>query len=223
MRAWRSIRVPCLGGRDQAEIRAHLLSSIDHFYNEPSYLRSFAYKTIPVYGFLLAQNQPGWHLQINRFTNLTDYFKKALDLQPKMNVPYTQIANQQPYHFSQIKAFEQNRADQKQAQIAKYKTQFLGSPTLSLPFYHMKISFDYRLLVPLEEEGTVYPNLTVIDDWGQLQVNNGALITQNWSKVIVSVPTQITPDSLKGDGWTLFLNEGWFIEQNEEQFTLVQQ
>jgi len=40
---------------------------------------------------------------------------------------------------------------------------------------NMSISFDPRNLVPLDDVGTVYPNLRITDNWQILSVDSGAL------------------------------------------------
>lgn len=47
-------------------------------------------------------------------------------------------------------------------------------------------------MVPIEDKGTVYPNIRVTDKWGILTVENGALMSPNWDKISISNPTQTT-------------------------------
>jgi len=64
----------------------------------------------------------------------------------------------------------------------------------------MHVQFDPRNLQPLADAGTVYPNLRICDDWGILDAKNGALLTPDWSAVIVVAPSVSAGSSLKGDG-----------------------
>jgi hypothetical protein len=75
----------------------------------------------------------------------------------------------------------------------------------------MHVQFDPRNLQPLEQAGTVYPNMCVSDDWGILDATNGALMKSDWSAVIVAAPLVSAGRNLKGDGWTLELKPGWKI------------
>ena len=79
----------------------------------------------------------------------------------------------------------------------------------------MNISFDPRNLVPLEDLGTVYPNVRVTDNWGILTVTNGALLSSSWDKIIVSLPTHIEKDKAQGDGWKLELNKGYNLDKDK--------
>ncbi|MDD4009815.1 MAG: hypothetical protein PHQ67_08405, partial [Fermentimonas sp.] len=70
-------------------------------------------------------------------------------------------------------------------------------------------------LVPLDEdEGTVYPTVTINDNWGVLTVKEGgALLRSDWRWVIVSKPLEITEDLITGEGWEIELNEGYQIQE----------
>ena len=84
----------------------------------------------------------------------------------------------------------------------------------------MNISFDPRNITPLENIGTVYPNLRVTDNWGILTVENGALLSLDWSHVVVSEPYKINDTIVEGDGWRLELGKDWKVENNKGAFKL---
>ena len=73
----------------------------------------------------------------------------------------------------------------------------------------MQIQFDPRNLQPLGTTGTVYQTLRVSDDWGVLDVSDGALLKSDWSGVMVSAPASIAQSHIKGDGGSLELKPGW--------------
>jgi hypothetical protein len=73
----------------------------------------------------------------------------------------------------------------------------------------MHVQFDPRNLQPLEDAGTVYPNLRICDDWGIQDAKNGALLKLDWNAVIVVAPSVSTDSSLKGDGSTYSNNVRW--------------
>jgi hypothetical protein len=76
----------------------------------------------------------------------------------------------------------------------------------------MRMSFDPGNLVPLEELGTVYPNIRVVDEWGVLNVTRGgALLNKSFSGIHVPAPMSLTRRHVRGDGWTLELEEGWTL------------
>ena len=78
----------------------------------------------------------------------------------------------------------------------------------------MNISFDPRNLVPLEGYGTVYPTMRVSDNWGILTVNEGALLGNNWDRIVLSEPIMTTSEKSSGKGWTLQINIGYTVEKN---------
>jgi hypothetical protein len=62
-----------LSQRKESDLKEHYISKIDWFYSMPTFVRSFPYFTIPVYGYLMEKSHKDWNLQINRDTNLTDF------------------------------------------------------------------------------------------------------------------------------------------------------
>lgn len=80
----------------------------------------------------------------------------------------------------------------------------------------MNISFDPRSIIPIEDKGTVYPNMRVSDVWGILEVEAGALMSPNWNKISITNPTKIFPNKAEGDGWVLTLKEGYTVKKEEQ-------
>jgi hypothetical protein len=69
--------------------------------------------------------------------------------------------------------------------------------------------------LPIEGVGTVYPTLTLIAPWGQLEVRSAALITSDFKKAFVAAPVEFDVKKLAGDGWELRLNAEWKAEKGE--------
>lgn len=210
-----------LSGRGENDMKKHLIENKNTFYANPTFVRSFAYQTIPIYGYLLSSIKPNWHKAIDRNTNLTEYFIEAYRIDSNNSKPIEQVAEQNDYEYQLIVKEETEREKKRIEKIAKLKTKFLESRTLELPFQNMNISFDPRNITPLENLGTVYPNLRVTDNWGILTVEDGALLASNWSKVTVSEPTNISDELVKGDGWKLELNPEWKVEKIDNKFKLI--
>ncbi len=212
-----------LSGRNPEEMKDHLTSVTHQFYSNPTFVRSFAYQTIPLYGYLLSAIQPDWHQKINRTAHLTDVFAQAFALEIDTSVATEKIASQSNYGYEQIVAEETERENQRREKLAKLRAKFTAVSVLELPFENMNISFDPRNIVPLENLGTVYPNLTVTDNWGVLTVENEALLAPDWSKVTVSAPSEIKGQSVTGDGWQLELKSGWMVERAGDEYRLVRE
>ncbi|MBT8268232.1 MAG: hypothetical protein HKO96_07090 [Flavobacteriaceae bacterium] len=210
-----------LSGRDQKEMINHFSESKSQFYNNPTFVRSFAYQTIPMYGYLLSLQDMHWHKETNDKTNLTDIFMSSFQITPEKETTLEDIALE--YSYNEIRKYEQEREEKRLKKITDLKLKFIDSPVLEIIFENMNISFDPRNLTPLEEYGTVYPNLRITDNWGILTVENGSLMSSDWSMLRVSAPNKITDSLVKGDGWSLELKPNWTIQAIGDSFKLIKE
>lgn len=209
-----------LAGKSEKQIKKHLVHSLNSFHENPTFVRSFAYRTIPAYGFLLSLKDENWHKEVTPQTILTDLFTTFFSLDiPEMSLE--ELAANYDYNYEEILEKEQIREKKRLERIAEFKKKFLDSPTLKLAFQNMNISFDPRNIVPLGNNGTVYPNIRVTDDWGVLEVKEGALLSSDWSNIKVTPPTDIGESVVKGQGWTLNLDEGWKVQKSDGDYSLV--
>ena len=83
-------------------------------------------------------------------------------------------------------------------------------------FEQMNVRFDPGNIMPIEDKGTVYPDIRVTDKWGILTVEKGALMSPNWDKISITVPIKTENKKIIGDGWTLELTEGYTITKDEK-------
>ena len=203
-----------LSGRNNEEMRTHFIRSIGSFLADNSYVRSFAYETLPVYGYLLSKTIRGWNKEISVKTNLTRYFVSGFSLGPLQDSRSVVDSLSNLYHGESIVAEETRRDGRIKKQIAEYKTKFLEQPHLDISLENMNMSFDYKVIMPLEDAGTVYPTIRITDNWGILTVTNGALMSPRWNKVSVSMPTQISGEITTGDGWRLELKPGFVVRKD---------
>lgn len=209
-----------LSEKDPKKIASHLVKNIDEFYQNPTYVRSFAYQTIPLYGYLLSKEDNNWHKKISRETVLSDFFKKSFAIEVPIGNLYEKLAANNEYNYKALKGKEEAREKQRLAKIKEYKDLFINGPHLLLRFEKMSISFDPRNITPLENYGTVYPQIRVSDNWGILTVENGALLNANWSDIIVTAPVKIVDHLVEGDGWSLKLNPDWEVIKDNGIFIL---
>ena len=201
--------------RNVQQQQANFESRIRQFVQGKSYLRSFAYETIPVYGWLLQQIKPGWNKQVNKKTNLTEFFIHSfgIDLPARLSEKVAVISP--GYDGAAITSQEELREEKTKQQIAFYTSKFFSEPHLSLPLENMNMSFDYLSIFPLEDKGTVYPTIRVTDNWGILDVKDGALISPDWKQITVGMPASITDTLIKGNGWTLELKKNYKLEKDK--------
>ncbi len=209
-----------LSERNDEEIKNHLKNAIKVFYKKKTFVRSFAYQTIPVYGYLLAQNNSQWHKEITKNTNLSSYIEKAFSLDHTKKLSMESIISQNDYGFEKIKLEEEKREKENIKKIEAYKKLFLEKPTLKLYFQNMNISFNPNNLIPLENIGTIYPTLKITDNWGILEVNKEALVSADWTHVVLTEPIEINGKTIKGEGWLLNLKDAWKITKEESIYKL---
>lgn len=200
-----------MSGRNMTQTKEYFESKIPEFQNYQTFVRSFAYLTIPLYGTLLSRSDKYWNKKTNNNTNLTDFFIKSFNLHIPNNLD-TEIVSK--YGYEKISADETQREEKIRQLTADYKLKFIEQPHLEIRLEKMSISFDPRNIMPVEGYGTVYPTLRASDNWGILTVSDGALLGTNWDKINVSEPTRITENKVVGNGWTIDLNNGYFVEKN---------
>lgn len=212
-----------LAPRSSEELKQYYVSMIDRFYEIPTFVRSFAYFTIPVYGYIMKQSVDKWNQKINGQTNLTDFIVDFYQIEPSIisRVFFQGIGDQ--YNIQSIQLVEDKRELKRLEQEKMYRIALLGDSAFEISLQSMNISFNPQNLVPLNPHGIVYPNMMLTDVWGTLSVDSlGALISPSWNKVTISQPVDITDTLVLGKGWSLRLNSSWTIVNEEGKFKLVE-
>ncbi|WP_315816298.1 hypothetical protein [Paraflavitalea speifideaquila] len=98
-----------------------------------------------------------------------------------------------------------------------YVARLVQGPILELGLTkNMRFSFNPSRLFPLGSYGTVYPTITMTDDWGRLVVTGEALM-KNWRILFVTMPVDTDPTGqvIKTAEWELTLNQGWKLVAGE--------
>jgi len=204
-----------ISGRNKKQSIEHFVQSINYFLSNPTFVRSFAYQTIPIYGFLLSDIKNDWNKEITIKTNLTVYFIKAFDISLPNDLKKTTDLILNQYNGDVIISEEITREEKTKKLVAEYKSRFITQPHFELLFEQMNMSFDPRNIIPIEDNGTIYPNIRVTDNWGILTVENGALMSSNWDKISVTVPIKNENRNISGEGWTLELTDGYSVIKDE--------
>lgn len=65
-----------------------------------------------------------------------------------------------------------------------------------------------------DDKGTVYPNIRITDNWGILDVKEGALMSPKWDRITITNPTAIEGRNVTGNGWVITLNKGYVVEKD---------
>ncbi len=201
-----------LSQRSDSDLKEHYISQIDWFYTMPTFVRSFPYFTIPIYGYFMQKSHKDWNLQINKATNLTDFISDFWKMEFKVLTNKEILIVGKEYGIASIIENETQRDIAKEDLTINYKKNFLGDSIVEIGLENIKISFSPSNIMPIDSLGTVYPNLRIIDNWGILEVDScGALINPEWNKVTVSCPVLITDSLISGKGWKLKLEKSWDI------------
>jgi hypothetical protein len=197
---------------------------IQDFLTSGTFVRTFPYRTTPVYGFFLKEKEKYWNKDVTMKTDLTKYFGKQLKIELPKDPAATILNMRSEYGYENILKDETEREEKTKQIVEEYKIKFIEKPHLTIIFENKKTSFDSRNLTPLEDKGTVYPTMTASDNWGVLSVTNvGALMSPNRDYITVTTPIIIEGKKITGDGWTLTLNEGYNMELDKEtrNYTLI--
>ena len=211
-----------MSGRNSSQIIDYFDRRIADFQDYPSFVRSFAYLTTPLYGILLSRSDKYWNKRVGNDTDLTDFFINYFQLQIPDYLD-KELINQ--YGFARISKKEIKREERRKQLITEYKLKFIEQPHLEIKFEKMSISFDPRNLMPIEGYGTYYPTIRVIDNWGILTVSNGALLGTNWDKITLSDPKMISKNRVTGNGWIIDLNNGYAVIKNssDKNYSIIKQ
>ncbi|RKO70163.1 hypothetical protein D7322_18475 [Sphingobacterium puteale] len=206
-----------VSGRDDDSTKSYLTKAMDRSLHNRTFVRSFAYQTIPSYGYLLFKQDKNWNKKINAKTDLTSYFMKgfAISVPSTTEKDFKRLALE---YSGQVIFDEENARDSENKRIVKeHKIKFVESPHFEIFFEAMNYSFDPRTIIPVENFGTYYPTTRITDVWGILTVEKGALISPDWKKVSLSLPTSIDNNLVKGEGWVLELKGNYTIGVDQQK------
>lgn len=203
--------------------RARFLSfGIDGFLKNPSYIRSFAYATTPSYGFLLWQKDKKWTRNVHAKSNLTQLVISGFNL--KIDTAAALFtAKAKLYDGANIVAAETEREARIKTELALYRKKLVEEPHTEILLVKMNVSFNPGTLLILDDKGTIYPNMRVVDEWGILNVTSGGLMSPGWNKITLSAPTSVNDTTVKGNGWDIELKPGWRMRKAENGNYSLQQ
>lgn len=214
-------------GSGAAQTRA-AISDLNSHKSDPSFSRSFAYATGPAYGLLLDSYAPAWRNEIVKGkTSLAPLLGDALKISPPADIEASAKTRATIYNGVALWQDETARDDKRKDFVHQCESRFVNGHVLMLPHHHMKTQFDPRNVQTLDNYGVVYQDLRVADDWGVLEVKNGALLKPDQT-VVVELPTDspspLSARRLTGNGWTLDLSALWDIVPGERagDYTLRQ-
>ena len=204
------------------ELKAHIASEFDtRFSAQPSFVRNFAYFTVPIYGLLLDAGDLNWRQHVRYDTDLGELLRNACNLQEfnPQSVLTEEILNK--YGYVEIRERELAIQQERDEIVAYYRDKFTDRPTLIIPVIDMdgfRFTFDPHAVRHVPDLGAVYPTAEMMDTWGHLVVHEGgSLIIVELMQIIVTADDlSIEENVVAGAGWTLFLNDGYTVTSDDE-------
>lgn len=200
-----------LSGRSEEANRSAAALELEKLVGLPTFIRSFAYPMGAAYGLLLDRADPDWRSELTAHDDPARLVAGALQFSIPDSVDARAREVAKEYGGAVLMAEEDRLERERAERLAVYRMRFVEGPTLELPFVHMSVQFDPRTVDALDDLGKVYPSLRLSDEWGVLSVEGGALISSDWSKVVVPAPSGSSGRSYSGDGYTLELAAGWVL------------
>src|SRR5207253_5638660 len=114
------------------------------------------------------------------------------DVEPalgQLEPPGEPVLRAQRYGYAALLASEKARDEKIQATLREFRARFVDGPVLVLPLRKFSFEMDPNASIPFEPHGTVFPTLTLRDQWGSIVVKSGgALISSDWTRLIVPYP-----------------------------------
>jgi hypothetical protein len=211
-----------LSAQAETELIDRLTKQIDQAAGRPTLVGYFAYASGPAYGVLLDAVGADWLKGLTPQNDLGELLQSSLKIKLPPDLKARAEKQSSRYAGDALRAAESEREAKRQKQVAEYRRRLVDGATLLIPLTDKRrVALNSSNIVPLEGVGTVTPTATVTDEWGILEVSNGALMIHSEGgriiKVYVAIPADLDARPLKGDGWTLQLDSGWVVAPGQRR------
>ena len=154
----------------------HLVEALHEAEQKPSFVRSFAYASGPAWSAILEMRDKHW----------TRHVEPAFSRLEPAGEP---VLRPERYGGAELLAAEKARDERRQAMMREFRARFIDGPILTLPLRKFSFEMNPNEAQPFESFGTVYPTLTLRDEWGTIVVKRGgALISSDWTRLTVPFP-----------------------------------
>ena len=177
---------------------------------ETGLVRSFAYVTGPLYGFLLDGSGVAWRGRVGPETDLGLLLAETLDLPPVS--AEGALLRAESYGGPELLASEREREKKRKARLAEWRASLIDGPVLIVDLTVVRSgTFDPGRVFPFDETRTVFTTRELIGDWGLLTVTDGAILEDDTAGRGQVSLAGAAADRLEGEGWRLELDDGWTI------------
>ena len=195
-----------IAGRSDAEVVAYVA---ERRAAEDGFMRSFAYNSGPLYGYLLDGARDGWRSAVRADTDLGLLLAAAYDVAPDVTRAETRAA---AYGGDALRAAEEQRARDRAERLATWKADLVDGPVLVLDLKLVTSgTMDTRKVHPFDAKSNVFTERSLIAKWGTLTVHDGAILEETVTKRGCVSLRGAAEDHRSGPGWTLELAPGWTI------------
>lgn len=195
-------------GASPDEQRRRATAALREAQQRESLVRSFAYVTGPAWGMLLDDADPGWRTSVSRQRDLDDLVRGAVGYEALEDLEARALDRATIYGYEQVLAAEEGRQRSRQVELEAARRRYVEGPLLIVPLAHPNLTFDPGRLTVVAGHGTVYGVLEVRDEWGTVEAEGGALLSDAFA-LHLPQPADVDGPTLAGDGWRLTLNDGW--------------
>lgn len=177
--------------------------------NGESFVRTFTYTSGPAYGLLLDIASPGWPRTVRGSDDPVVLLMRALAVEPVADV----AAAAARYGGAELRAAEEQRAQQREARLADLRRRFVDGPVFVMPCGGSGTSNSLGAVV-IPDAGTVYFHpYRLSGACGTLEADKGVLETSDGRSRRLPAPVPGDTSTISGDGWTFTAGAGWVIRE----------
>jgi hypothetical protein len=188
---------------------------------EQGFVRSFAYVSGPLYGFLLDRVSPGWRRQITKTSDLGALLAEAMGIALPSSASSAELdARADRYDGAALRAAESARARARAERIAEWRRTLVDGPVLVIASDAVtSMSFDPGRISLIDDAQAVYVSsalmgpfgtLSVAEDGTMLRDSNAGESRVSLAGADASVASGAGAEGkLRGRGWVLELAPGW--------------
>jgi hypothetical protein len=178
--------------------------------NDTGFVRSFAYVSGPLYGFLLDGSGLDWRGDVGPEADLGAVLAEWLEPPARPAKKAARLARS--YGGKELRKAERERERERNARLARWRAALIDGPVLVVDLKLVTSgTFNPNRVFPFGEKQTVYTDRSLIAEWGLLTVEDGLILEDDGNgRAHVSLGGAAA-DHSSGEGWKLELNEGWNV------------
>jgi AmmeMemoRadiSam system protein B len=177
--------------------------------DETGFVRSFAYVSGPLYGYLLDGTGAPWRASTTASSDLGGMLAAAAGIRPRIEGAESRARG---YGGDTLRVREDAREIQRRAQLATWRRSLVEGPALIVDLKLVRSgTFDPGKVFPFADGAVVYTSRALEAAWGTLSVDEGAILEdQKAAEGRVSLAGAAS-DHRSGRGWNLKLADGWAV------------